>query len=85
MLGFRVRGWQIWSRGICFIICRDVHLVPRGHVLECRCVESVPAALSPFPRTALLADIHSIRVYMHACWCVIACQWAPHRGAAAGA
>ena len=44
MLGFRVRGWQIWPAGGYFIICRDVHLLHGGHVLECRCVESVPAA-----------------------------------------
>ena len=29
----------------------DVHLLRGRHILECRCVKGVPAALPPFPRT----------------------------------
>ena len=46
---------------------------------ECVC------GAAPFsPHVITFADIHSIRVYVYTCWCVVSCQWAPHRGAAAG-
>ena len=36
MLWFPVPGWRIWPGGGYLIISRDVHLVRRGQVLECR-------------------------------------------------
>ena len=33
MLGFRVRDWQIWTKGGCFIIDRDMRLVRGGQIL----------------------------------------------------
>jgi len=48
MLGFRVRGWHIWTSGGYFIICRDVHLLRGGQVLEC-------------DRRELISDVHLVR------------------------